>query len=58
MTGLAPYDNHTENIDSHKIEITRCFFVLNMSGFIELKLSIKWNGNGYTWTRNHVFCRI
>ena len=29
MIGVAPYDkNHTENIDSRKIGITRCFFVL------------------------------
>ena len=35
MIGVAPYDkNHTENIDSRKIGITRCFFVLNMSGYI------------------------
>ena len=35
MIGVAPYDkNHTENIDSCKIGISRCFFVLNMSGYI------------------------
>ena len=35
MIGVAPYDtNHTENIDSRKLGITRCFFVLNMSGYI------------------------
>ena len=40
MMGVAPYDNnHIENTDSRKIGITRClitrcFFVLNMSGYI------------------------
>ena len=35
MIGVAPYDkNHTEYIDSRKIGITCCFFVLNMSGYI------------------------
>ena len=35
VIGVAPYDkNHTENIDSRKIGITRCFFVLYMSGYI------------------------
>ena len=36
MIGVAPFDkNHTENIDSRKIGITRYFLiVLNMSGYI------------------------
>ena len=35
MIGVAPFDkNHTENIDTCKTEITNCFFVLNMSGYI------------------------